>query len=240
MHVGLLGFGAIFVAMVAGAATQGAIGFGMNLVLVPVVALIVPEALPGALVLAGVPLSVFVAMRERHGIDRRRLGWIITGRLPGTVVGVLVVALMSGTLLATLAGVAVLTAVGVSLWNRPLPVNERSACAAGVASGVLGTAAAIDGPPMALLYQRHPGPTIRATLASVFVVGTAMSLTALGLAGRVHGWQVLLAVALLPALVLGLAISRRVIARIGERSLRPALLAFATATGVAAIVRGLF
>jgi uncharacterized membrane protein YfcA len=93
---------------------------------------------------------------------------------------------------------------------------------------------------MALLYQRHPGPTIRATLATVFVAGTAMSLVALAAAGHVHGWQVALAVALLPALALGLATSRAVIRRIGDRSIRPAVLAFAAAAGTAAIVRGLF
>jgi hypothetical protein len=79
-----------------------------------------------------------------------------------------------------------------------VPVNRETATSAGAAAGVLGTTAAIDGPPLALLYQRHPGPTIRATLACAFLIGAVMSFTALASAGEVHGWQLLLALRSLP------------------------------------------
>src|SRR5205807_2547190 len=67
VHVSTTEF--ILLALVAatGGAVQGSIGFGQNLVLVPIVALIVPEAVPGALVALGVPLTVIMAAREWHG-----------------------------------------------------------------------------------------------------------------------------------------------------------------------------
>jgi uncharacterized membrane protein YfcA len=199
----------ILLALVAatGGAVQGSIGFGQNLVLVPIVALIVPEAVPGALV--------------------------------ALVVGVLIVALVSGDLLSTLAGSAVLAGVLLSVLAGHVPVNRETATSAGAAAGVVGTTAAIDGPPLALLYQRHPGPTIRATLACAFLIGAVMSFIALVSAGQVHGWQLLLALALAPALLIGLACSTLVTRVVGERSLRPAVLTLVTIAGVAAILRGL-
>jgi uncharacterized membrane protein YfcA len=223
----------------AGGAVQGSMGFGQNLVLVPVVALVVPEAVPGALVALGIPLTVIMAVREWHGVDWSGLGWILVGRVPGTVLGVLIVALVSGDLLAALAGFAVLAGVALSLLPRRVPVNRETACTAGAAAGVLGTTAAIDGPPLALLYQRHPGHTIRATLACAFFVGALMSFGALVSAGQVHGWQLLLAACLSPALLLGLALSTLVTRLVGGRSLRPAVLTVVAIAGAAAVTRGL-
>jgi uncharacterized protein len=223
----------------AGGAVQGSIGFGQNLVLVPIVALVVPEAVPGALVALGVPLTVTMAVREWHGVDWSGLGWIVLGRVPGTVIGVLIVALVSGDLLSTLAGSAVLAGVLLSLLAGHVPVNRETATGAGATAGVLGTTAAIDGPPLALLYQRHPGHTVRATLACAFLVGAVMSFVALTSAGEIHGWQLLLALALAPALLLGLVCSTFVTRVVGERSLRPAVLVLVSIAGIAAIIHGL-
>ncbi len=238
MHVSFAEFMLLALVAAAGGAVQGSIGFGQNLVLVPVVALVVPEAVPGALVTLGIPLTVTMAIREWHGVDWPGLTWIVVGRVPGTVVGVVIVALVSGDLLATLAGSAVLAGVLLSLFAGHVRVNRETATSAGATAGVLGTTAAIDGPPLALLYQRHPGHMIRATLACAFLVGAVMSFTALLIAGEIHGWQLLLALALMPALLLGLACSTLVTRLAGERSLRPAVLTLVTIAGVAAILRG--
>jgi uncharacterized membrane protein YfcA len=239
VHVSLTEFILLALVAAAGGAVQGSIGFGQNLVLVPIVALVVPEAVPGALVALGVPLTVTMAAREWHGVDWPGLNWIVLGRVPGTVVGVLIVALVSGDLLSTLAGSAVLAGVLLSLLAGHVPVNRETAAGAGATAGILGTTAAIDGPPLALLYQRHPGHTIRATLACAFLIGAVMSFVALAAAGEIHGWQLLLALALAPALLLGLACSTFVARLVGERSLRPAVLVLVTVAGIAAIVRGL-
>ena len=130
MHVSATEF--ILLALVAatGGAVQGSIGFGQNLVLVPIVALVVPEAVPGALVLLGIPLTLIMAAREWHGVDWPGLGWIVLGRVPGTVVGVLIVALVSGNLLSTLAGSAVLAGVLLSVLAGHVPVNRETATSA--------------------------------------------------------------------------------------------------------------
>ena len=127
MHVSLTEFLLLALVAAAGGAVQGSIGFGQNLVLVPIVALVVPEAVPGVLVALGIPLTVIMATREWHGVDWPGLGWIVLGRVPGTVVGVLIVALVSGDLLSTLAGSAVLVGVLLSVLAGHVTVNRETA-----------------------------------------------------------------------------------------------------------------
>jgi hypothetical protein len=107
--------------------------------------------------------------------------------------------------LSVLLGGGVLLAVAMSTLTASIPVNRVTATTAGFASGAMGTATSIGGPPLALLYQHHEGPVLRATLSVAFAVGTVLSLTGLAIAGAIEPWHVVLASALLPGLLAGLA-----------------------------------
>ena len=172
MDLSPLQLAAALVAVCVGATVQGSIGFGMNLVAVPVVAIIDPTVLPATLILAGLPVSALMVRREHHAIDKRGVGWILVGRIPGTLLGAWVVTVASRGALSVLLGVIVLAAVAMSALARPIPITASTSAAAGFASGTMGTAAAIGGPPLALLYQHRDGETIRSTLAASFFFGT--------------------------------------------------------------------
>ncbi len=239
LHLSTVEFAAVTLAVGAGALVQGSIGFGSNLVAVPVLAVFNAEALPATLALVVFPLTIVMAAREHHAVDRPGVIWITIGRLPGTALGAWVVAVVSVSALSIVLGAGVLLAVAMTAFAPPVPVNRVSTTTAGVASGALGTATSIGGPPLALLYQHHEGPVLRATLAVAFAFGTVLTLVALALAGAIEPWHVALAAALVPGLLAGLALSRLVVGRIEGRWLRPTVLAFAAATAVLAIVRGL-
>lgn len=229
----------ILTAACVGATVQGAIGFGANLVSVPVVALFAPEALPVTLVIWAVPLVVAMVVRERQGIDWSGVRWMTVGRLPGTVIGAWVVSAVAVDTLSVLCGAVVLVAVATSLSSATVPITPTTSTAAGFAAGLMGTSTSIGGPPMALLYQREDGRVMRSTLAAAFAIGTAISLGGLAVAGVVHGWHVVLALALLPGLAGGLWMSGRLVDRLDGRSLRPAVLAFTALAAAVAVVRGL-
>jgi uncharacterized protein len=222
-----------------GATVQGSVGFGANLVAVPVVAVLVPEALPVVLLLWVLPLVVAMAVREHHGVDWPGVGWITLGRLPGTAVGTWVVAEVADDTLSVLCGGAVLAAVVTSLLTTTVRVTPVTRAVAGFTAGVMGTATSIGGPPMALLYQHHEGRVLRATLAAAFAVGTTTSLAALTISGVVEGWQVWLALALLPGLAAGMLLSRSLTRYLDRRWLRPVVLGVAAVAALAAVLRGL-
>jgi uncharacterized membrane protein YfcA len=239
MHVSPGELVACLLIVVAGAFVQGSVGFGLNLVVVPVIAVLVPEAVPGALVLVSLPLTITMVVREHHHVDRRGVAWIMAGRLPGAVIGAAVVVLVAPDVLTTIIGVAILVAVGLSVARLHVKVSPGSAATAGFSAGIMGTAAGVDGPPLALLYQHHHGEAIRATLAACFVLGTIMSAAALAIAGEIGVDQLVFSLAMMPALVVGLLASTWGARHLRGRSLRPFVLGFAGIAGVVAIVNGL-
>jgi uncharacterized membrane protein YfcA len=239
MHLSTAEIVAALVATIIGASVQGSIGFGMNLVTVPVLAIIEPASLPATAILLGVPVSVVMVRDEHHAIDRSALGWILIGRVPGTIAGVVIVALVATSTLSVLVGAVVLLSVVMSVIGTRIDVNPRSCTVAGVESGVMGTAAGIGGPPLALLFQHHRGPVMRSTLAASFFFGTILSLGSLAVARQV-GWDhVGFGLLLTPAVLAGFFLARSMRGVLDRGWLRPAVLVFATISALVAIANGL-
>jgi uncharacterized membrane protein YfcA len=237
-----VGVGALLVALTAvlvGSIVQGAIGFGLNLLAAPFVALVVPEALPTSLVLVAFPLTISMAIREHHGIDRSAIPWLLVGAVPGTLVGLVIVSEVTGSELAAVIGIITLIGVALSVFSPPVPMNPGTSGVAGFLSNVFGTAASIGGPPIGLLFQHHRAPVARPTIAAFFAASGLLSLVGYVAAGTIHTDQFLFALALLPAMLLGLWLSKHLHPFVDGGWLRPAVLVLSAIAGVAALFRGL-
>ncbi|MGW9306730.1 sulfite exporter TauE/SafE family protein [Saccharomonospora azurea] len=224
-------------AVFAGALVQGSVGYGMNLVAAPLLALVDPRLVPVPLLVVALAHAALAFGREFRDVDWRGVGYVMVGRLPGTALGVLAVALLAERPFAAIVGAAVLACVVLSVvsWTpRPTP---GALVVAGVASGTFGTASSIGGPPIALLYQHESGPRIRATLAVCFGVGSSLSLLALGVAGQVHGYQLTTVLWLLPFLVAGFLLSGPARRFLYGRRMRVAVLSVAAASALALLAR---
>lgn len=222
-----------------GASIQGVMGFGLGLIGAPILALLDPNLVPGPLLFAVLPLTIMVARRERGALDFRGVRWALVGRLPGTVVGSLAVAALPERPLAVLLGSLVLVAVAISLAGWSVQPTTGTLLGAGLMSGFMGTATSIGGPPIALLYQRHSGPQLRATLAAYFVVGGMFSLAALSWAGEFGMTELRAGLVLLPGVLVGFLGSAALGRLIDRGYTRPAVLAFSGAAAVALIIQQL-
>ena len=220
------------VAVAVGAVIQGSIGFGYALVAVPAMVLLLPWADPVTPLLLALPMTLLMSAREWRSIDTGGFVLITAGRLVGTAAGVGLLVLAPKAYLSVLTGLLILAAALGSFFSPGFRVNDRARLAGGVASGVVGTVAALGGTPLALVYQDRSGPELRSTLAVSFVVGILMSLAGLALAGQVEVRHVGLALELLPGLGIGVLASRGVVHRLDERWLRPAVLVFAAVAGL--------
>jgi uncharacterized protein len=218
---------------------QGSIGLGLNIVAAPFVALVVPEALPATLVLVAVPLAITTLVREHHALDRFALPWLLGGALPGTALGLLIVEIADVSALTVIVAATTLTGVALSILSPPVPTTRLTALAAGFTSNIFGTATAVGGPPVALLFQHRTGPTARATLGAFFATSATLSLVGYTAAGEIDGAQVLFALALAPLMVTGVWLSRHFHVHVDRGWLRPAVLAVSAVAGTAALVRGL-
>lgn len=226
-------------AVLLGAAVQGSVGLGLGLVAAPVVSLLQPSLMPGTMLIATALLPVLTLTGEWRHVDYRGVSWALVGRLVGTVGGVWVVATLAPKTLGLVVGVMVLVAVVLTtsaIHVRPTP---GTLSAAGLVSGVAGTATSIGGPPIALVYQHDPGPRIRASLAAYFVVGVCVSLAALAIGGQLPREQVTHGLALFPFVVVGFALAQPLRRYVDGRRLRSALLTVVTVSGVVLVVHSL-
>ncbi len=229
----------LFGTTLLGALVQGSIGFGLNLIVAPVIAIFVPEALPASAIIVALPMTLGSALRESAHIDRSAILWTTVGRLPGIAVGLWIVIRLDAEALATATGAMVLFAVLMSIASPRIPITKLSQAIAGWLGGAMGTSSSIGGPPLALLYQHSPGPVVRSTLGAAFLVGTGFSFTALLVAGEVQALHWRLGLALVPAVLLGLFASRAFHGWLDRGWLRPCVLGLCGLAGAAVVVDGL-
>jgi len=235
----MITFAVIAIAVLIAALVQGAIGVGFALIVAPVAAIIRPELLPASILVLMIPLNAYVAWRERGHFDLGSAGWISVGRVAGTFVGLWILVVVTRPALDMIVGVTtVLAAVATKLAPSFAP-TRTAYIGAGLVTGVTETSTGIGGPPLALVYQHHPAPTLRATIALCFLLGELFSLLVLLLKGRAGFTQLGDAALLLPPLALGLFCSGWVHKRLPAERLRNALLAFAVVSGVVLIVQSL-
>ena len=216
---------------------QGAIGVGFALIVAPIAAIMRPDLLPGSILILMLPLNAYVAWRERTHFDWPSASWISVGRFVGTFFGLWILLVVSIATLDLIVGVTTVLAAVVTKFAPKFAPNRTAFVGAGFVTGVTETATGIGGPPLALVYQHHPAPTLRATIALCFLLGELFSLAALAAKGRL-GWDQLDgALLLIPPLALGLFGSDWVHKHISGARLRDALLAFAVISGVVLIVQ---
>ncbi len=231
---------AIAAAVVAlGALVQGSVGFGLSVVAVPALLLVHPALVPGPLIAAGQLLAGAMAWRERRALELGGLGWVLLGRVPGTLLAWWVLSDLSERALALGTGALVLVAVALSLSGLRLRGTPGTLLQVGAVSGFMGTTSSMSGPAVALVYQHESGPRVRATLSTYFLFGDALSLAALAAAGRFGARELGAACAMLPAIALGYAVALRVGRLLDRGYTRPAVLAVAALTSLVLIARQL-
>ncbi len=231
---------AVLVATLVVAATvQGVIGLGLGLVCAPVVTLLAPQLMPDVMLCLALLMPLVTLVREHHEIDWGGLAWSLPFRVPGTAIGVALVASLSSDSLGVIVGSMVLVSVVLTARAVEVPINAKTLSVAGLVSGITGTTTSIGGPPMAILYQHRTPRQIRSTLALYFCVGAALSLAGLALGGELEASSILLALIAVPALVVGFLLSRLVDRWLPRRHIRTGVLLVSALSAVAVILRSL-
>lgn len=239
LGVPLWALAVIALALLVGTTVQGLVGLGLGLVGAPIATLVAPELMPGLLLSTAVLLPLLQLAKNREEIDWRGLAWALPARIPGTVLGVWLVALFTEPQLSVAVGVMVLVAVLLTWHTVTVPITPSTLVGAGVISGVTSTATSIGGPPIAILYQHRSPVQIRSTLAVYFVAGAVFSLVGLGLSGQLEAREVWLAALFVPFLLAGLWLSGRVGRRVSPLRIRNIMLLVCAASALALLVRSL-
>jgi uncharacterized protein len=239
---GLLGIEGIIlvtVTMVLGAALQGSVGYGMALLVSPILVLVDPRLIPGPYIVASQLLSILMIVRERRSVDFRGIKWAVLGRIPGTILAGYMLATISESAMILTFGILVLFGVLISIAGWRFPPQPKNLFFAGVLSAIMGTVATIGGPPMALVYQDAKSDELRSTLSGYFIIGALFSIFTLYTIGRLGEQELRLSILLLPGILFGYLVSSRLLPLLKQKYTRLAVLAIATASGLFVILREL-
>lgn len=224
--------GVIFV----GSYVQSSIGFGLAIIAAPILFFIDPLYVPAPITICALTLSLANAAKHWHSISFEGLKFAILGRVPGTVAGGLLLLWIDQQALALWLGISVLFAVLLSLGNVVLKPTSGALFSAGFLSGFMGTSSSIGGPPMALVLQHQGNDFIRANLADFFVVSCLLSLLMLATVDRFGMQEVLIALPLMPATLVGYWVAMKTLHLFSHQSLRHISLVLCAISGTVALL----
>jgi len=198
-------------------------------------------------ILNGTIVCAWLAVRLRRQIEwstTRRLG---LGAIVGAPIGVIILSAVSATTLRLALGVTTcLAAVWIIVSSRllnpePAVPNRSTTFAMGVASGVINTSLAANGPP--LVYElRRTGfhdDRFRGTISAVFLLSNLIGLPLLALAGLITTVDCALAAASLAPCLAGIAVGSRIGGRMEPSHFAWAVDLLLMATGLLTISKAI-
>ena len=221
------------------ATVQGVVGFGFALLAVPLSALVEPSAVPVPQAILSVFLTLPMAWRGRHHLELRRVRWILLGWIPGVVIGVTLLKVLSVRAVSLAMAAFVLGAVALMTLGLKVRRYPPTEVGAGVLAGLGSLVSSISGPPVALLYKDERGPTLRANLALVFLSGVLLTLGGRLVSGEISLRDAQIALCVAPGVLLSLPVAERLGGKVDGALLRRLVLGLATLSAVALAARAL-
>lgn len=220
-----------------GSILQASTGFGVGLVIVPLLALVDISYVPGPLIFGSMALSLLMTIAGRHHIDSDNLQYIGIGLILGSILGAQLMIYIPPHLAGVLFGALIIIAIVLSYLKFKLQLTLPVFIVAGVVSGFMGTTAAIGAPVLALLYQYHEGRTLRATLGFLYFLSSIMMIILLHLHNQFGLVQIKQGLLLMPGFVLGFLIAQPIAKYLDKGFTRPAVLIIAFGSAFYLIVK---
>ena len=233
--------GLVAVVVTLASMVRGLTGFGLAIVLVPLLSTVIaPDRAVLLAVLVG-SLAGFMGLRQAWGnVERRTALTISFAGIAAAPAGLWLLSVTPPDLgRMAIAIMAVLSLIVLALPRRAtMPTTPMAAIIAGVASGLMGSFAAMPGPPVVWFYARkNVSPdTIRDAMIVIFFLGP-IAVTAMALvAGMVDRQLVILALACLPPLLFGNILGRGLFGKFPDRIWRGLVFVLVGGSLLAAVV----
>ncbi len=230
--------GAVFLS----SAVAGLVGFGMGMMLSPMLLLVLE---PQPVVLAVNTLSfvglAMIGAKNRREVSEESTKPLVIAGLAGAPVGLLVLENLAPDAIKILIGAVIIALAVVSLSRRrlPIPKSRVSDAAFGFAGSALVTGLGVGIPIVAwhLFNQGHGARTIRVTIAVYYSTVAVFAIVLYVIFGIYTGERWLLNLMLLPATLSGFWVASRLIGRMRESMLRFAVVAVIIISGLTLLIR---
>jgi uncharacterized membrane protein YfcA len=235
---------AVATALLIAAIVRGYSGFGFSMLAVSGLTLALPPATAIPIVLTlEVVASIHMLPSVWRQVDWRSLWPLVAGTVVATPIGVHLLVTLPEMPIRLAIATLVITAT-ILLWRgfalQRMP-GLGATLATGAAAGLLNGSLGIGGPPVILFYLSSPAGTAaaRASLVAYFFVTDAYAIGVGALEGLVSAGTFLAALALLPILLIGIAIGSRGYIRTEPATFRKAVLVLLLLLSIAGVARAL-
>lgn len=222
--------------LVIGACLQGLVGFGLGMFAAPLLMLLAPQYVPGAMILNALLLTLAISFKHRRQIDRPMTSVAIGGGTLGVLFAALCLTLLDGLQYRMLFGSLIMIAVGLSWIGAHPPMSKLSNFIAGLMSGFMGTVTSAGGAPMGLVYQNADPEQRNANLNAFFLYINLFGILMLAVNGFVDEHDLQLFVESIPALLLGWWLAKPVGQRMDAQRLRQLVLLVAFGAGLMSVL----
>jgi len=201
---------------------RSALGFGEALIAVPLLALVMPiEVAAPTAVLVSITVAFVIVLQDWRRVHLRSAGILVASTFLGIPLGLLLLKNLPEPIVDIILGVVVASFSVYSLASRSDRElkDDRLAGVFGFASGVLGGAYGMNGPPLAIYgsLRRWSPEHFRATLQAYFLPASLAGMTGYWIAGlwtsSVNHFYLDSLPGVLTAIFLGRAINRRLSGR---------------------------
>lgn len=227
------------------AVVRGYSGFGMGLMITPLLSLVLPPLEAVVIVLI---FGVTVALRQLPGlwahIDWRGLRLLLPVAILTTPIGTWVLGLASPSALRlglslTVLAVAALFLIGFRLTGAH---GRGTIVATGALAGIMNGIAALSGPPLVFLYlTRTDSLSVgRATLIAFFFATDAAAIASAWASGLVEARPAMTALTLIPFLLAGVFVGERAFRGTSPERFRQVVLWLLMLTGIVGAIRALW
>ncbi|WP_435237503.1 sulfite exporter TauE/SafE family protein [Psychromonas sp. PT13] len=222
-----------------GAFVQTTIGFGLAVIAAPLLFLINPNYVPGPIFIASLIISILNTLKYRENIEIGGLKIAVIARIPGSILGGILLLYASSTHLSLWLGLLVLLALAISLLPFRIEPTQNRMAFAGALSGFMGTSSGIGGPPMALLLQHQEANALRGNLSAFFLFSAIISIIVLICIGHFTLHHLFISIPLLPATWAGYRFALFSMQYISKEWIRYSALLLCFVSGMSAIYQGL-
>jgi uncharacterized protein len=232
----------IWAAIFLAGLVRGLTGFGLAIILIPLISLIIP---PERAVLLGVLMGVLTSplgfAKARNSVDPAITRPMIWSGIAASPIGLYALTITPPDLARSLIALIAVASFFVLIMKRaPEPPRGKSALlATGVATGLLGGFAAIPGPPVIHYFVRAsiPAATARDAMIIIFFWSPmAVAVFAL-IAGRLDWPLGALALSGFPVLAAGNALGSHFFGRLSDPVWRGLVLLLIAGSAVGAVLR---
>jgi len=186
---------------------QRVTGVSVGMIIVPFLALISYSLIPVPIVFASLTLTVMMATQGREHIDFKGSIKIIIGMIAGIFASIFMLSQIKFEHLGLIFGLFILVSVLISLKVKSFKLKNSTIYFGGLMAGIMGTMAAVGGQILALIYQNHPLPTIKATLAFLYTIFSIVMLIIFYFYNQFSYSQFISGLLLMPGFIIGFFIS---------------------------------